>query len=73
MAAAKPAHTHDGDGEPFDWFKLFDIVVWVAVAVIVILGIEWAFGAAIRARLGREAETFLKHRRVPAADQPSGD
>lgn len=54
-------HTHGGpdDGAEANWFKFLDVLVWVAVAAIVILGAEWLVGYITREKLGRQAERFL--------------
>ena len=57
-----------GDGEA-TWFKLMDALVWVAFAVIVVLGAEWLVGFVTREKLGRQAERFL----AKAAAKPDAD
>lgn len=58
--SAGPAHQHEADGrKPFDWFTALDILVWVSVALILILGAEWAYGTFVRERISREAGRYL--------------
>ena len=67
-------HTHGGpaDGAGADWFKFLDVLVWVAVAAIVILGAEWLAGYLMREKLGRQAERFLT-RATAKPDAPAAD
>ncbi len=58
----KPAeHTHDDEDQDHvaAWFRGLDIVVWVAVAVIAILALEWLGGYLVRERLARSFRQYL--------------
>lgn len=60
MSAAGHDHQHEADGrKPFDWFTMLDILVWVSVVLILILGAEWAYGTFVRERISREAGRYL--------------
>jgi hypothetical protein len=54
-------HTHDAGDEDqaAAWFRGLDIVVWFAVAVIVILAAEWLGGYLVRERLARSFRRYL--------------
>ena len=56
-------HGHDHTGGPddgaFDWFRILDMLVWVAVAAIVIMSVEYLLGWMARERIARQAQRFL--------------
>lgn len=59
-------HSHDTpgatDGGALDWFRILDILVWGAVAVVAILAIEWFAGVVVRERISAGATKYLKLR-----------
>jgi hypothetical protein len=63
------AHPEGGpdDGSAFDWFRVLDVLVWVAVVVIVILGTEWFVGRLVREKIAGQAQRFLA--KQPAAPE----
>lgn len=67
----KPAdeaeHTHDSPA--VDWFKILDVFVWSAVAIIVALGLEWLVGKIVRERIAAGADRYRA--RVTAAQGPA--
>lgn len=53
-------HDHDGaDDGAVDWFRLFDALVWVSVALIAALAAEWLIGYLVRERIARGADKYL--------------
>lgn len=71
MTTPEPrGHTHrrapsaggPDDGAGFDWFKVLDVAVWVSVAVIAVMGIEWLIGRVIRESLAAGAQRYLSKR-----------
>lgn len=54
-------HTHDDEDQDHvaAWFRGLDIIVWAAVAVIVILALEWLGGYLVRERIARSATQYL--------------
>ena len=61
-------HEHDaGEASP-GWWKVTDTLVWVAVAVVVILGTEWLVGLLIREKL---AAGFTRLTRAAAPAEPT--
>lgn len=65
-AEQTPAHAH----EP-DWFRVLDVVVWVSVAVIVIMAVEWIGGAIIRETIARQAQRFLRKSAGASSAEPA--
>jgi hypothetical protein len=55
--ARPPGGARDGAG--FDWTRVADGAVWVAVGVIAILGIEWFIGFLAREKMTRAADRIL--------------
>lgn len=47
------------DDGAFNWFKVLDILVWVAVALIVALAAEWFTGLVVREKIARGADKML--------------
>ncbi len=56
-------HSREPAGGPddgaFDWFKILDILVWVAVAAIAIMGVEYLLGWVARERIATKAQQYL--------------
>jgi hypothetical protein len=55
---AKAGGPDDGAGP--DWFRVLDVVIWVSVAAIAVMGIEWLIGRAIRESIASGASRYLK-------------
>lgn len=58
-------HSHGGpddgaEGEVFDWFRVFDVLVWVAVGVVVVFAAEYLAGAIIREKISAGAQKYLR-------------
>lgn len=79
MAATKPAadhgHDHGHQGDGFDWWKVLDAAVWVAVGLLVVTIVEMLVGRTLRekvagAKLVQQASQFLAEQSPPAADRP---
>ena len=43
-----------------DWFAALDIAVWVSVAVIAVLALEWFIGKLVRENIAAGASRYLK-------------
>jgi hypothetical protein len=56
------------DDGAFDWWKVADIAVWVAVTIVAVIAIEWLAGYMIREQVTRGAERILA--RTAKADTP---
>lgn len=54
MAAADDGHEHG-----IDWFRGLDMIVWVAVIIILTMGVEWLLGRYIRERMASGAQKYL--------------
>ncbi len=56
------SHSHDATGGPddgaVDWFRYFDIVVWVSVGVIAVFAAEWLIGYVVRERIAAGADAY---------------
>jgi len=67
-------HTHEGgpDDGAYDWFKILDIVVWVSVALITCMAVEWLIGVVVRERISRGAARHLAKVGAPSVpDSPT--
>ena len=64
---AGEGHTHAGGpndgadrgGYSLDWFRVLDVVVWVAAALITAMGVEWFIGYLVREKIARGADKYL--------------
>lgn len=66
---AGKTHTHDAP-EGADWMSYVDVAVWVAIAVVVILGAEYLFGFVVRERLAAQATKWNIKAAARPADAP---
>ena len=59
--SSEAGHTHEHDDQDHvaAWFRGLDMVVWAAVATIVILALEWLGGFLVRQRLARSFRQYL--------------
>ena len=60
-------HQDSGEGErgdAFDWFRVLDIAVWVAVTVVVVIGLEMLVGRFVRERIARDATRYIERVRA---------
>jgi len=56
------SHVHQGvtdSGEYAHWFRILDVLVWLSVAVIFAIGIEWMVGYVVREKIARGADRYL--------------
>lgn len=56
---SKPVAPEGEHEHAFDWFKLLDILVWCAVALIAAVALEWMIGYVVREKLARGADRYL--------------
>jgi hypothetical protein len=74
MSAQERGHTHakkvggPDDGAGPDWFRVLDVVIWVSVAAIAVMGIEWLIGRAIRESIAASASRYLKKTAATSAN-----
>jgi hypothetical protein len=68
-APDKSGHTHShgrkaaggpDDGAGPDWYRVMDVLVWVGVAAVAVIGIEWLFGKMVRESIASGASRYLK-------------
>jgi hypothetical protein len=55
----KPAGGPDDGAAVVDWWKIADIAVWVAVAVVAALAVEWLMGAVVRENIATGFRRYL--------------
>jgi hypothetical protein len=56
------SHSHDATGGPddgaVDWFRYLDVLVWVSVALIAAIALEWLLGYIVREQITRGADRY---------------
>lgn len=57
--AGNDVEDQDHEHSALDWFKVLDVAVWVAVAVIGAIALEWFVGFVVRERIARGANRYL--------------
>lgn len=71
-AKGRPHQHHADEGEQGpDWFRALDIIVWVAVAVIAAVGIEWFVGYLTREKIAAGASRYLDRVRTAKGEETS--
>jgi hypothetical protein len=69
---SKPAagHDHDEDqGVAFNWFGVLDALVWAAIMLLVILGVEYFAGLIVREKISRGAQRHLAQQEAQAQQE----
>lgn len=71
MSKGAEGHTHDDEdqGAAFNWFGVLDALVWSAVALLVILGVEYFVGLIVREKISRGAQRHLAQQGAEAPQE----
>lgn len=71
MSKAAEHVEHDEDVPLPNWWKILDILVWVAVGVIAVIGAEWLIGYLVRERITQGANRYLATVNADTSEPPA--